>query len=275
MLNMLTNVALDFHLSLKAEHLFSVGSFSVTNSMVYGLITSAILLWFMLRAGRKISIKPSRGINAIIEIVTEFIVSTIESPLGSREAALKYTPYFGVYFFLVIFTNLMGLLPFVGSSLYAVVAGEHVPLLRPFTADLNATIAMSIFAVGLVQYLSIKQQGLKNHLRHYFPGKFYNPMDLFMSFIEVITEFTKVVSLSLRLFLNTAVGEILIAVFSNFIISHGRTPLLALPMVVFEVMIAAIQAYVYIILCASYLGLTLEGHNDIKQSKQLANVSGA
>jgi F-type H+-transporting ATPase subunit a len=268
MLSNLNVFALDFHMSLKAEQLFTIGSFHVTNSMIWGLVTSSLLLWIMVQTGRKITVQPSRGINAIVEWLTEFIVSTIESPLGSREAALKYTPYFGVYFFLVIFTNLMGLLPIVGSAVYAVVGGEHVPLLRPFTADLNATIAMSVFAVGLVQYLSIKQQGLKNHLRHYFPGKFYNPMDVFMGLLEVVSEFTKVVSLSLRLFLNTAVGEILIAVFSNFIISNGRTPLLALPMVIFEIMIAAIQAYVYIILCASYLGVTVEGHSEIKASKQ-------
>lgn len=265
----LSSFAIDFHMSLRAERLFSIGPLHVTNSMLYGLITSGILLIVMLWAGKRASEKAPKGIGALIEMLIEFIVSTIEAPLGSRESALKYAPYFGVYFFFVIFTNLMGLLPIVGSSLYAVVGGEHVPLLRPYTADLNATIAMSIFAVGLVQYLSIKQQGFRNYVRHYFPGKFYNPMDVFMSILEIISEFTKVVSLSLRLFLNTAVGEILIAVFSNFIVSQGRTPVLALPLVVFEMLISAIQAYVYVILCASYLGVTLEGHDAVK-TKQLA-----
>lgn len=262
MLSVISTFAIDFHMSLKAERLFSLGPLDVTNSMVYGVITSGLLLWLMLSVAKKISVRPARGLGGIVEMITEFIVSTIAAPLGSREAALKYTPYFGVYFFLVIFTNLMGLLPIIGPSLYAVVAGEQVPLLRPYTADINSTIAISIFAIGLVQYLSIKQQGLKNHIKHYFPGKIYNPIDLFMSLLEIISEFTKVLSLSLRLFLNTAVGEILIAVFANIILSQGRTPLLALPMVVFEILIAAVQAYVYIILCASYLGLTMSEHTE-------------
>lgn len=265
----LSSFAIDFHISLKAERLFSVGAFHVTNSMLYGVVTSSILLAMMLWAGKRASVSAPRGIRALIEMLVEFIISTIEAPLGSREAALKYTPYFGVYFFFVVFTNLMGLLPVVGPSLYAITDGGHIPLLRPFTADINATIAMSIFAVCLVQYLSIKQQGFRKYVQHYFPGKVYNPMDLFMGALEIVSEFTKIASLSLRLFLNTAVGEILIAVFANFVVSQGRTPLLSLPLVMFEVLISAIQAYVYIILCATYLGVTLEGGGTHK-SKQLA-----
>ena len=256
------NFALDFHLSLKAERLFDVGFLHVTNSMLYGLLSTGIIMLTLVWAAKRIGLHPGRGLAGLVETLVNFVIGMLEAPLGSRELAVKFAPYFGVFFFFVIGSNLLGLLPFVGSSVYAVVGGEKAPLLRPFTADLNGTIAMSIFAMGLVQYLSIREQGIVGHLSHYLPKRWYNPMDIFMSFLEVISEFSKLVSLALRLFLNTAVGEILIAVFSSFIVSQSRTPLLALPMVIFEVLIAAIQAYVYLILCASYLGVTMSEHRE-------------
>ena len=156
---------------------------------------------------------------------------------------------------------MLSLLPVVGLGVYSKLEGMHVPLLRPFTADLNGTIVMAVFAIVLVQYLSIKEQGSRFHLRHYFSDKPKNPINLFIGLLEVFGEFTRIVSLSLRLFLNTAVGEILITVFTSMILAAGRTPVAVLPILLFEALVAYIQAYVFMVLTATYLGLAV-GHRD-------------
>ena len=261
---MLDSFALDIHVSLKAEEIFKLGPLHVTNSILYGFICSAFIALFMVLAARRIKLRPKKGLTSLIELVVEHITSILEGPFGSREKAAKYAPYFGVYFVFILFSNLLALLPIVGPGVYSAAEGLHVPLFRPFTADLNGTIAMAVVAIILVQYLSIKEQGSRFHLRHYFSDKPKNPINLFIGVLEVFGELTRVMSLSLRLFLNTAVGEILVVVFTSMIVAAGRTPLAVLPILLFEALVAYIQAYVFLVLTATYLGLATahSPHND-------------
>ncbi len=261
---MLVRFGVDIHVSLKAEHLFDIGPLSVTNSMVYGLLCGAIITLIMIIAARRIKVKPRKGISVIIEMLTDHVVGILEGPFGSREKATKYAPYFGVFFFFIIFNNLLALLPVVGPGVYSKAEGAQVALFRPFTADLNGTIALAVIAIVLVQILSIKAQGGRHHLKHYFGDKPKNPINLFIGLLEVFGEFTRIVSLSLRLFLNTAVGEILVSVFTSMIISSGRTPFVVLPIILFEALVAYIQAYVFMVLAATYLGLAVAHHDSPK-----------
>ena len=164
-----------------------------------------------------------------------------------------------------MFNNLLGLLPIVGPGIYSASEGLHVPIFRPFTADLNGTIVMAVTAIVIVQYLSIKEQGFKKHIQHYFSDKPANPLNFFIGVLEVFGELTRILSLSLRLFLNTAVGEILISVFTSMILASGRTPIAVLPIFLFEMLVAYIQAYVFTILASTYLGLAIShsgSHDD-------------
>lgn len=258
---MLSLFAVDLHISLKAEELFKLGPLTVTNSMVYGLICAVIIGVLMVWAAHRIQVQPRKGFATIIEMLVGHITNLLEGVFGSREKAAKYVPYFGFYFLFILFTNLLALLPVVGPGVYSTLEGAHVPLLRPFTADLNGTIAMAVTAIVLVQILSIKEQGGKGHFRHYFSDKPLNPINFFIGILEVFGELTRILSLSLRLFLNTAVGEILIAVFTSMILAAGRTPIAVLPILLFEALVAYIQAYVFMLLASTYLGLAI-AHSD-------------
>ena len=258
---MLDIFALDVHVSLKAEELFQLGPLHVTNSILYGFICSALIALFFIWVARRIKLHPKKGFTAIIELIVEHIISILEGPFGSRQKAIKYAPIFGVYFIFVFFSNILALLPIVGPAVYSSAEGLHVPLFRPFTADLNGTVSMAVVAIILVQYLSIKEQGARFHLRHYFSDKPKNPINFFIGLLEVFGELTRIMSLSLRLFLNTAVGEILVVVFTSMIVASGRTPLAVLPILLFEVLVAYIQAYVFLVLTSTYLGLAI-GHHD-------------
>jgi F-type H+-transporting ATPase subunit a len=250
--------AADIHVTLRAEPLFKLGPLTVTNAMLYGLLCSIFIAAFMILAGRKVKVRPEKGFfRNGVEYIVDFIIGLLEPVLGSRETAARFAPYFGIYFIFIIFTNLLELLPFVGSGLFYKGIEGHVELFRPFTADLNGTIALAVIAILMVQYLSIKEQGVKKHLQHYFSDKPANPLNFFIGILEVFGEFTRVLSLSLRLFLNTAVGGILIVVFTSMILANGHTPLAVLPIFLFEGLVAFIQAYVFTVLAGTYLGLAI------------------
>lgn len=249
----------DIHVSLRAEPLFNIGPLAVTNSILYGIICSAAIVLMMVGATRLIKLRPQKGFfRNLIEYIVDFVINLLEGAFGSRETAAKFAPYFGVYFIFIIFTNLFELLPWVGQTLFKTGAnGAHIELFRPFTADINGTIALAVIAICMVQYLSVKEQGLKGHAQHYFTDKPAHPINFFIGILEIFGEFTRILSLSLRLFLNTAVGGILIIVFTSIILAEGRTPLAVIPIFAFEGLVAFIQAYVFTVLTGTYLGLAI------------------
>ncbi len=262
------------HIALTPEKVTEVAGLTISNSFIYGFLTAALLVVILFIAKSKVHLKAARGITQIVEILVEFVIGLIESPLGSRAKAVKYAPIFGTFLLFIIISNLLGLLPIVGPGVYANTAEGQTPLFRPFTADLNGTIAMSVIAIIIVQYLSIKESGFLGHLKHYFTDKPLNPINTFIGILEVLGELTRIMSLSLRLFLNTAVGEILISVFAY--IGKDFRSFTILPIVTFEILVAGIQAYVFTMLCATYLGLAIShGHDDEQPAHEVDPVVSA
>lgn len=232
--------------------LFTIGELTITNSMVYGLITGVAIVLFMAWAARRMTIKPQGGVIQFVEIGSEFITNLLASSLGSRQKALKYGPYFAAIFFIILFNNWLGLMPGVGNAL--TVNGE--PVFRPFTADLNATLAAAVVSMILVQTFAIKESGFFMHLRHYFNGSMKNPVTWLLGSFEMLTEFIRIGSLALRLFLVITVGEIIIAVFTY--LGGFVAPLVAMPFVFLELLVAALQAYIFVMLSVMYLAVAVK-----------------
>ena len=243
------------HISLKAETLFHIGGINITNSLLYGVVVAITLAIIGSIASKRVGIKPAGVLTTVFEMALEFMINMLEGIFNDHKKAVKYAPIFGTFFIFIFFNNVAGLFPLVGEG----VTLNGSPIFRPFTADLNGTIALSVIAILIVQYFSIKESGFLGHLKHYFTDKPLNPINLFIGILEVFGELTRITSLSLRLFLNTAVGEILIAVFA-YVGSYGASFAL-LPIVLFEVLVAGIQAYVFTVLSATYLGLAI-AHGD-------------
>ncbi len=261
------------HITLKADHLFEIGGVAITNSVIYGIVIIAVLIAVGVYLANRTQIRPVRGAVALFEMLTEGLVGMMEGIFGDRQKAIKYTPVFGTFFIFIVVTYITGILPYVGEG----ITYNETPVFRAFIADLNGTVAMAIIAILIVQYYSIQELGILGHFRHYFTDKPLNPMNLFIGILEVIGEFTRIMSLSLRLFLNTAVGEILIVVFA--FVGGYFASLTVFPIVVFEILIALIQAYVFTVLAATYLALAIshpggEHETDHHEQAQLS-PSGA
>jgi F-type H+-transporting ATPase subunit a len=239
---------------------FEIGGVAISNSMLYGWICAIFMCAFLVWVARKVSVHPKGGVVQFIEYGAEFITKTVESGFDDKSRARKYVPYFVTLFFFLLINNWLGLLPGVGEA----VTSNDNPLLRPFTGDLNATLAAGVVTMIVVYVSSVREAGsLGKYLRHFFVGSPLNPMYLVLGLLEMLTDLTRVISLSLRLFLNVAIGEIVIAVFAY--LGSGLAPLTAAPFTLIELLVGALQAYIFVILSVMYLAISVNhitGHHD-------------
>jgi F-type H+-transporting ATPase subunit a len=116
-------------------------------------------------------------------------------------------------------------------------------------------MAMAIFGMIVVQVIAIREIGPKNYAKHYFRGSLINPATYLIGAFEIFSEFTRLITLALRLFLNVAVGEILIAVFSYLAGYLG--PVAGLPFTLLEIFVGILQAYIFVVLLVAYLSLAI------------------
>lgn len=251
MINALTSFAAPEgpHISIAAEKLFSIGPFDITNAHLYGWITAIAIGWMLTRVARNAGVKSRGGFTQYVELGAQFVVGLLESNLGSRKKAYKYAPIFASFFFFILINNWFGLLPGVGPAIEV----NGIPAFRPFTADLNGTLALAVVGIVVVQALAIKESGGMEHLKHYFGGNFKNPINIFVGVLEMFGELTRVISLSLRLFFNILIGEILISIFT--FLGKVGAPITTLPFIVMELFVGLVQAYIFTMLIITYLGI--------------------
>lgn len=259
---------------LAAEKIFSLGPLSITNAMIFGLAGALLTLFLFAVAASKSQLFPQSRLAYWAELLVDGIYGiAVDSFGGDRKAALKHLPLLLTLFSFIFISNLSGLLPGVGT-VNAHVDGHEVPLLRAFTTDLNATLAMAILTIGLVQFYAIRELGIVGHLKHYFSDKPWLPVNLFIGFNEVFSELLRIVTLSMRLFGVIYAGEVLInaigALAGNF------APVATLPAVILELFFSGVQAYIFMMLTATYLSIaTASGGSHGSKSSREAKLQTA
>lgn len=244
---------------LSAEPLFNIGPVAITNSMLFGVILGVIVIALFALALRGSALRPKNKFAFAIETLVEMLINAAtENFGGDRKKALQHAPLYLTLFTFILISNLSGLVPGIGTVTATTAEGVS-PLLRPFTTDLNGTLALAVLTIGLVQFYAVKELGIVNHLKHYFTDKPWNPMNLFMGFIEVLSEFIRVVTLSMRLFGVIYAGEVLVGVMGSLAGDFGWAA--TVPVYFLEIFFSAIQAYIFIMLATAYLGMAT-AHSD-------------
>lgn len=249
---------------------FHIGGVVITNSILFGWICTAFIIVMLVMIARKVSVRPRSGVMQFIEAGAEFIVNLVEGAFEDKSRARKYVPFFVTLFFFILISNWLGLLPGVGEALHV----GDAPLLRPFTADLNGTLAAGIFTMLFVYVASVRESGgFGKYIKHFFIGSPLNPLYLILGILEIFTDLTRVLSLSLRLFLNVTIGEIVIAVFTY--LGHVVAPLTALPFTLIELFVGALQAYIFTVLSLMYLAIAVNHASEHEHDQITDQDTGA
>ncbi len=243
------------HISIKAEKIFEFLGLGITNSMITSgivfLLTVVIALYYKKQTTQKIK----SNFYYLIKFFVNSIYSLFESVLGDKTAV--FFPLLFTFFFYILLQNWFGLLPGVGSLLIKVKEGHEevfVPLLRGNNADLNATLALAIISVFSIQLFSIKFLGIKKYLHKFF--NFSSPIMFFVGILDILSEFSKVLSFAFRLFGNIFAGEVLLTIVAFLV------PVLAsFPFIALEIFVGFIQALVFSMLTAVFLSNAVVEHH--------------
>jgi F-type H+-transporting ATPase subunit a len=248
---------------------FRLGDWAITNSILYGWVSAVAITLFLLWVARRVTVKPRGGVIQLVEMVVDFITNLVENAFDDKKTGRKYVPFFVTMFFIILLNNWLGLLPFVGEGF----TSNENPIFRPFTGDLNATFAMGLFTMVFVYAASIKESGGPfRYLRNFFIGSPLNPLYFLIGLIELFTDLTRVLSLSLRLFLNITIGEIVIAVFAY--LGSVAAPITALPFTLLEIGVGALQAYIFTILATMYLAIAVNHAGEHAELTEHGDLTG-
>ena len=250
------------NVSLKAEELFHIGGFVVTNSMFVTWLVAAGMILFAQMATRKIKPVPT-GAQNFWEWLVESLYNFLESIIGG-ELVKKTFWFFATLFIFILFVNWFGLVPGVGTIGWGHpdAHGDFQvtePLLRGGNADLNMTSAMAALFFVLWFIWAIQANGVGGFLKHIFgaKGETTGALKLIMiviffmaGWLEVVSIIFRPISLSFRLFGNVYAGESILHAMSHMV------PMLAwlipIPFYFMEVLVGLVQALVFMLLTAVF-----------------------
>ncbi len=195
--------------------------------MIMTWLTMGIIILISWLATRKINLIPT-GWQSLMEMFIQFIEDMLVGGLGKR--GVKYCYFFGSIFIFILISNQLGLVPMMASP----------------TREVSVTLGLALLVLIWMQYISIRENGIKAYLKHYIePFAFFLPIHL----MELAT---RPLTLALRLFGNIFAGEVLLEVLTeNF---RFGAPIFWLML---SVAIGTIQAYIFTVLSVSYTGVSV------------------
>lgn len=232
------------HISIKAEKIFELFGFPITNSMLLSALVFFFFLLLVFFYNLELKKTKKSKFFYFLNFIMRALYGLFDSIFGSETK--RFFPLVGGFFFFILLQNWFGLLPGVGSLLIKVYEhgeSEAIPLFRSNSADLNSTISLALIAFFSVQYFGIKELGFRQYLSKFF--NFTNPLNFFVGILETISELSRILSFAFRLFGNIFAGEVLLAVIAFLI-----PILVSFPFLLFEVFVGLIQAFVFSILAA-------------------------
>jgi F-type H+-transporting ATPase subunit a len=239
------------NISLRAEDVFRIGSFPVTNAILMAFLVLAVLAVLAFALRKRLSMIPGMG-QSVVEVALEGSLDLMTSVLGSRRQAEKYFPLVFTIFIFVLASNWMGLVPGVGSVMVGHGA-DAVPLLRSPSSDVNFTLALALIAVTMVNIFAVAAMGLRTRSAVFF--NFSSPIKFFVGILELISEFARIISFTFRLFGNVFAGEVLLAIMALLV-----PYLVPLPFMALEVFTGFIQAFIFGMLTLIFVALAITPH---------------
>ncbi|MBK8701884.1 MAG: F0F1 ATP synthase subunit A [Saprospiraceae bacterium] len=231
--------------------------FSITKNVMSMLLVSLLLLFFFTRAARAYKTNPDKspkGVQNVLETMFMYIRDEVAIPFIGKDKYMKYLPLLMSIFFFVLGLNLFGQVPFLGSV--------------NVTGNLSVTMI-----IALVVFVIVNINGNKHYWAHIFwmPGVPV-PVKILLAGVEFMSLFIKPLTLTLRLAGNISAGHIAILSFIGLIFIFGKSgeslsggaigTAMAIPLTLFmmaiELIVAFVQAFVFTILTASYIGAAIE-----------------
>jgi len=232
--------------------LFQIGSFTFNKPMLLALICSAIVIAFFWAAFAKPKLVP-RGVQNLGELGVLFVRDEILRPMMGKRGD-GFLPFLVALFFFIWIMNIM----------------EVVPVAQfPANSEFAFPAALMLMVYGTYNYLGIKYQGFAGYFRNMIPSGVPAGILIILAPVEILQYIVvRPFTLAVRLFANMFAGHILLLVFTLAtwyllvvgigLIWSATSFILTVVLTAFELLIQALQAYIFTILTAQYIGGALE-----------------
>jgi F-type H+-transporting ATPase subunit a len=228
--------------------IFSIGSFHFTMPMLMALVCAALVIAFFWSAFSKPKLVP-RGMQNVAEMGMLFVRDQILRPMIGKRGD-HYLPYLVSLFFFIWFMNVMEIIPVIQF---------------PVTSFFMFPVSLMLLTYLIYNYMSIKNLGLGGYFKSMIPSGVPAPILLILAPVEILQYIiVRPFTLAIRLFGNMFAGHILVAVFtiaswylfsaSIGLLFSAASFLMTVVLTGFEMLIQALQAYIFTILTAQYIG---------------------
>ncbi|HIM49316.1 MAG TPA: F0F1 ATP synthase subunit A [Dehalococcoidia bacterium] len=232
-----------------------ITQFAVTNTLLSAWFATVMLVLFFVLGSRKKSLVPGR-FQSLVESLLEAALSFCSSVLGP-EMGRKAFPVVATIFFFVLFNAWLALLPFYQFLGFTKDGEIKAHLLRSAGTDLNFPLALALISFIFVEYWGIRSHGLGYFKKFFAIGGLLRLrpaglIDAFVGFLELISEFVRIVSFTFRLFGNMTAGEILVVMITFLV------PFVAVEFVFgLELLVGLIQAVIFASLTLVFLSVAV------------------
>ncbi len=243
---------------------------SINKAVLYLFMAAVLTVGTMVYIARRMTEKPNK-VQTAVEVIYGLMRENIAGPDNiDRKLAVKWFPFIGALFLFIWYSNLLGYIPLpVNTEETFNVFGAHIPAFQIYaaTANISVTLMLTLLVWFSYHVEGVRAKGLPGYVKGWLPGGLDNVpvkvvlIPLIFS-IEVISQFVRIISLSVRLFANILAGHLLILFMGGgLVILLGLAALgaftvpLAAGFFLFEiVLIATLQAFIFATLTAIYLG---------------------
>jgi len=240
---------------------------SINKAVLYLIIASALTIFAMVWIARRMHQKPNR-VQTAVEVAYDMTKNTIAGPNMTPQVASRWFPFLAALFFWIWFSNMIGFLPLPTNTEHTFsVFGLEIPSFAIYAATANLSIPLVLTLVVWISYHveGVRSKGLIKYLASWLPPGLEDMSPVgkaFIFVIEAISHFARLISLSVRLFANMLAGHLLLlfmggglAVLLGIAALGALTFPLAFFFFILEVgLIATLQAFIFSILTAIYLG---------------------
>ncbi|HZH25469.1 MAG TPA: F0F1 ATP synthase subunit A [Solirubrobacteraceae bacterium] len=256
----------------KLDAWIELGPFDFTKAVLYLLIASALTIGTMVFVSRRMQARPNR-----VQTAVEWLFTAMRDNItrGNMDDAMarKWFPFIGALFLFIWFSNLIGYVPLPTNTHEKVdILGVDIPSFALYAATANLSVPLVLALVVFVAYNveGIRAKGLGGYLKSLIPDGIDNPfMKGFVFVLEFLSNFMRLISLSVRLFANILAGHLIILFMSGglaVLLGIEALGVIIIPagiaIFLFEVgLVATLQAFIFATLTAIYLGGAVAEHH--------------
>jgi F-type H+-transporting ATPase subunit a len=237
---------------------------SFTKATLYLLLACILTTGTMIYVAKRMQDRPNR-VQTLIEGAYDLTYTQIARGNMPSATAARYFPFVATLFFFIWFSNMLGYIPLPVNSHETIdVFGIAFPAFALYAATANLSIPLVLTLTVWIGYQieGVRQHGLIGHLKGWLPAGVTGAAAVPIFFIEVISQFMRIISLSVRLFANILAGHLLIlfmggglAVLLGLAALGWITLPIAIAFYILEVgLIATLQAFIFATLTSIYFG---------------------